>query len=436
MEPITMAIIAGVASASINAYAAYKKGEISEEEYRKAVQAANDLERELRALRPDETWENINPKLLSEAAKFSPEVSAFVEENAPQLIQEAGSATEKRVQREALQKLATQAETGRDVISEAQREQALYEAGARAKSRQEQLAEALRRKGQLGTGQARSLQFEAEQAEALAARQDALRGVQDAEMRRRQALGQAATMAGQIRSQNLQVESANVGTMNAYNQRLANARNLYNQYASGERNRAQMINQQRQRETEQYNLGLENQYAMFNRQQQEAAKERARQFDVDLKNRMFDLRRGADTDRSRARMQQIGDYGTAVTSGIGTGMSAYGLGLSAERNDILRNMGTSTAADTAQGLSSAATQQAVGQPSNFVEQQSQTGSLVRGLYPFKEPVDTTPGYRGPLRPEEPMPVPQSYDWRDQSVALNELGNEDWRVMQARARRNK
>lgn len=352
MEPITMGIIAGVASAGINAFAAWKKGEISEEEYRRAVQAANDLERELRALRPDETWENINPKLLSEAAKFSPEVSAFVEENAPQLIQEAESTTEKRVQREALQKLATQAETGRDVISEAQREQALYEAGARAKSRQQQLAEALRRKGQLGTGQARSLQFEAEQAEALTARQEALRGVQEAEMRRRQALGQAASMASQIRSQNLQVESANVGTMNAYNQRLANARNLYNQYAAGERNRAQAINQQRQRETEQYNLGLQNQYAMFNRQQQEAARERARQFDVDLKNRMFDLKQGAEGQRSKAKMQQYGDYGTAIASGIGTGMSAYSAGLSADRNDLLKSIGVGAA----QGLTQSAVQ--------------------------------------------------------------------------------
>ena len=121
----------GLASFATNAYFAYKKGEISEEEYRKAMASNDELERKLKSLRPDETWENIDPTLLQEAAKYSPDIAAFVQENAPELITEAKSATEKRVQREALQKYSQMAETGKDVVSEAQREQALYEADAR-----------------------------------------------------------------------------------------------------------------------------------------------------------------------------------------------------------------------------------------------------------------------------------------------------------------
>jgi len=328
MEPITMALIAGGGNFAINAYMAYKKKEISEAEYKRAMEAARLLENQLKQLRPSDTWEDINPELLKEVAKFNPDVAAFVQENAPQLITEAESETEKRVQKEALQKYAAMSETGQDVISDAQREQALFEADARARARQQQLQDALRRKGQLGTGQARALQFQLEQDEAQNARQAALQGVQEAENRRRQSLNQAASMASNIRQGNLQVESANVGTMNAYNQRLANAQNLYNQYASNIRNQAQLTNQQREIERSQYNLGLTNQYNLYNRQQRELAKERARQFDENLLNRMYDIREGRETRRSQGEKEFLGDMGTAVTSSISTGIQT-GLGASA-----------------------------------------------------------------------------------------------------------
>jgi hypothetical protein len=379
MDPFTIAaIVSGLASTAVNAYVAYKQGEISEAEYRRATQAANELERQLKALRPDENWENINPALLSETAKFSPDIAAFVQENAPELIQEAGSNTEKRVQREALQKYAAMSETGRDVISEAQREQALFESDARAKQRQRALMDALRRQGQLGSGAALQAQLAGEQAEAVNARQAALQGVQEAEMRRRQALGQAAGLAGQIRGQNLNVESANVGTMNAYNQRLANAKNMYNQYASNQRNQAQMINQQREMERERYNLGLQNQYAMFNRQQRDAAKERARQYDVDRVNRMFDVRSGAERNRADGQRAEMAGYGTAITNGIGTGMGVYSMGMRAGGGGLTGgDVGQAAVDGLARGSAYQGGQQ-----------------LVNSM--FSSPVDTTPQYMGPV----------------------------------------
>lgn len=376
MDPITLSILAGVGSTAVNAYFAYKKGEISEAEYKRAQQAAGELERQLKALRPDETWQNLDPALLSETAKFSPDIAAFVQEKAPELIQEAGSNTEKRVQREALQKYAAMSESGRDVISEAQREQALFESDARAKQRQRSLMEAMRRQGQLGSGAALQAQLSGEQAEAVNARQAALQGVQEAEMRRRQALGQAAGLAGQIRGQNLNVESANVGTMNAYNQRLANAKNMYNQYASGARNQAQMINQQREMERERYNLGLQNQYAMFNRQQRDAAKERARQYDVDRVTRMYDIREGNERNRSAGERQKYQDYATAINSGIGTGLSVYSMGMGGGGAGT-SSLGQSAVDGLARGAANRGGQQ-----------------LVNSM--FSSPVDTTPTYIGPV----------------------------------------
>lgn len=321
-----ISIAAGLASFGINLYTSFKKNEISEKEYKEGLEASKELERQLKALRPDDKWENINPQLLQAAAKYSPEIAGFVQENAPQLITEPGSATERRVQREALQKYAAMSETGRDVISEAQREQALFEADARAKSRQQRLMEGLKRQGQLGSGAALAAQLQTEQAEAQTARQEALQGVQQAEMRRREALGQAAGLAGQLRSQNLQVESANVGTMNAYNQRLANAKNMYNQYVSGEQNRAQQINQQRELDRERYNLGLANEYARYNREQALRAKERARDYDVDTVKQLAGVSGKLRGQKYDAEREFMGDVATSINTGLSTGLQTYGLG--------------------------------------------------------------------------------------------------------------
>jgi len=327
MDPFTLALIMGAASTAVNAYAAYQKGEISKQEYQQAVQAANELERKLKTLRPDETWENVDPQLLQKTAEYSPDIAAFVEENAPQLVTEAGSSAEKRIQRQALQKYASMAETGRDVIADAQREQALFEADARAKQRQQALMDRMRQQGLLGSGAGLAAQLQAEQATAQEARQESLRGVQEAEMRRRQALGEAAQLAGQLRQANVNVESANVNTMNAFNQRLANARNLYNRYASGARNEAQMENQRREIARQAANVQTGNQYALMNRRERLAAQERARQFDVDLAKTMYQQRQGAEGKRFDGLRQEKADYGTAVTSGIGTGLSVYGMGM-------------------------------------------------------------------------------------------------------------
>jgi hypothetical protein len=376
----------------VNLKAAYDNNEISRQQYEEGLQALKEYERTMRNLRPDETWQDIKPELLQEMAKFSPEVAAFVQENAPELITEPQSQTERTVQREALQKYAAMAETGRDVISEAQREQALFEADARAKARRERLMEGLRRQGQLGSGAGLVAQLQGEQEERQMARQAGLQGVQEAELRRRQALGQAASLAGQIRQQNVNVESSNVGTMNAYNQRLANSRNLYNQYVSGETNRAQAINQQRQAERERYNLDLQNRYAMYNLEQSRAARERARQYDVDVTNRMFHTRAGAEDYRRGAQAKERAGYGTAVTSGLGAGLSAYG---AANAGNFWEALGKSAATGAAQGLAQRAVS---GQPSNYVLQSSQTGQLFNSMMPYNVPIDTTPAYGGPLRP--------------------------------------
>lgn len=439
MDPITLAILAGVASTAVNAFAAYQKGEISRQEYEQAKRAADELEGKLKGLRPDETWENIDPELLQKTAEYSPDIAAFIEENAPQLVTEAGSSAEKRIQRQALQKYASMAETGRDVIADAQREQALFEADARAKQRQQALMNRMRQQGLLGSGAGLAAQLQAEQATAQEARQESLRGVQEAEMRRRQALGEAAQLAGQLRQANVNVESANVNTMNAFNQRLANARNLYNQYASGARNQAQLENQRREIARQAANVQTGNQYALMNRRERLAAQERARQFDVDLAKTMYQQRQGAEAGRLAAERQKKADYTTALTSGLSTGMSVYG---------GLANPAALTATTAAEEVSDYAGPLSRNMPSY----EEATFNPTAGI---NFPQDTTPSYAGPMRPagqskgftstmdfESGMPTSlypsstaKAYNWRDEPEFFDDTGREDWRRMKDRARRN-
>lgn len=358
--PLIASAVVGGGTFLINLNAAYENKEISRQEYEQSLKALEAFERQMRQLRPDETWENIEPKLLEEMAKYSPEIAGFVQENAPELISEPQSQTEKRVQREALQKYAAMAETGRDVISEAQREQALYEADAAAKERQRRLTEGMRQRGMLGTGAELAARLGAEQAAAATSRQEALQGVQQAEMRRRQALSQAATLAGQMRGENLQVESANVNTMNSFNQRLANAKNLYNQYAANTRNEAQAINQQREIQRQQTNLNLQNQYALMNRQQQLAATERAREFDANLATTLYKGRQGIESGRFDADRKFNADMATSLTSGMGAAIGTY-TGL--EGLEIAKaNAGMKAAAEglTSQSITPSASRQPMG----------------------------------------------------------------------------
>jgi hypothetical protein len=400
----------------VNLKAAYDNNEISRQQYEEGLQALKEYERTMRNLRPDETWQDIKPELLQEMAKFSPEVAAFVQENAPELITEPQSQTERTVQREALQKYAAMAETGRDVISEAQREQALFEADARAKARREQLMGALRRQGQLGSGAGLVAQLQGEQEERQMARQAGLQGVQEAELRRRQALGQAASLAGQIRGQNLNVESANVGTMNAYNQRMANARNLYNQYAANTRNQAQAINQQREAQRMQYNLGLTNEAAKYNREQALAARERARAYDAALQSNLFNMRRGLESGKFDAERQLNANIATGLSSATSAGLSTYsglkGLELAQERNNLLR-----------QGVTPTATQQVLS-----------PGTQAAAPLMLQSPEETD--FETRVIPAN-MPRTQVFNpYEDTPEALDEYGDVDWRTMQARARRNK
>lgn len=107
----------------------------------------------------------------------------------------------------------------------------------------------------LGSGVGYASQMQAIQDAQL---QQALAGEQasaDAYQRQVLNLGNAANLGSQVRDQDVDLESRNVGALNDYNRRIADTRSNYNQYATGLRNQAQMYNQQQGQQVYEQNVG-------------------------------------------------------------------------------------------------------------------------------------------------------------------------------------
>ena len=200
---------------------------------------------------------------------------------------DSASQPEKRMQREALNRYSNLSQTGTDVIADAQREEALFDAGAQDKARRNQIVQNMANRGLGGSGQDLLAQMQSSQDAAVNARSASLDAVKQAEMRRLGALDKMANMAGSVRSQNSQVEQTNANIMNSFNQRLASSKNLYNQNAAQTQNDAQKFNIGNEQQTRNANTGLRNQTNFTNMTRQERAAEALREYQVAIRSRIY-----------------------------------------------------------------------------------------------------------------------------------------------------
>lgn len=282
MEPITMGLLAvqgvsALGSLVTGIIAAKDAGKINEQTYQRLMDTADQYQKELDGVLPPGT---INPITLeqfkAEVQKFDPKLAEYTPEATPQQITEAGVSGERQAQKQALQQYGRLAQAGYDPIAAAQQESALTAGAAQASAaRQAALREASQR-GMASTGlDVLSSMGAAEQA-GVEGRQAALQAQAEAGQRRLQALGQYGNLAGQMRQQGTQTEQANVGIMNAFNERMARNLNQYNQYVAELQNQAQMFNLQNQQRRDEMNVGLRNQQTMLNWQAEREASEARR----------------------------------------------------------------------------------------------------------------------------------------------------------------
>lgn len=307
-------------TAAASAYAAYKKGQISKEEYERLKALGDSARAKMEA--PPGTAEPITLEEYAFAQKYNPQLATFVEENRPELVTEAKSQFEISKQREGLNEYSNRAKTGTDVIADAQREEALFEADARDKSRRESILRDMSNRGLSGSGTDLLAQVASSQNAAVGARQASLDATKQAEARRLQALGDMTGLASQVRSQNMQVEQNNANVMNSFNARLANAKNLYNQQVANTQNAAQVANIQNDMAVQNANTGIRNQNRMMDVTRREQAEQQLRDYknsmaagDLSQASRLSAMKAGADREFAQDVAQ--GATGTA-SAGLAT----------------------------------------------------------------------------------------------------------------------
>lgn len=339
---LPIAIIAGAAAVTMlsSAYAAYKTGKISKEQLGAAKTAAKKYEDSLEA--PPGTAPAFTPEEFAQIQKYAPEIPQYIQETQPQMITEAGSQTEIRAQKEGLSDLRSRVMSGKDVISDAQQEEALFNADAQAKGRREQLLQSLASRGLSGSGQDILAQVDSSQQAQQNARQQSLDAAKGAEQRRVNALGQMTTLASNVRGQNRQTEQTNVDIMNSYNQRLASGQNQYNQNVANTNNTAQRMNIENEAQINGQNVNLRNASGLRNMQAQVQAKDDVRNFNNRKAETIFNNARGVNQIATDGARNNVANWTGVVNAGA-SGAAQVGAGMMAnEQSELNRQAMTKT----------------------------------------------------------------------------------------------
>lgn len=205
---------------------------------------------------------NFTPEDYKVIGKYVPSVAPFIAEVAPQTVK-ADSADAKLgrdAQKEALQRLIETSRAGGmgDQLLQSQFGQANL-AAAQAQQSQQQNADAqMQRRGQLGSGLQYAMQLAGGATPQMNAARSGEAQAAEAYRAKLQALSGAANLGGQIRGEDVALETGNAAIINAFNQRMADSMrgNAINQQNVG--NEAQLFNLNRDQKAADMNVGNRN----------------------------------------------------------------------------------------------------------------------------------------------------------------------------------
>lgn len=246
MDPLTIALLLG--GQAIGGGFQYLNAEEARE-YEREQQAK--LEEALAKIGiPEARPEYFTPEVYAWLENFDPEVAEYVRERDPRMIEMQSSAARRArgAENQVLQDILDRSREGTDVLAEIQRARGMREAAGTMSSQAASLQQQLQRQGQQGGlaayGAALQQQQGAGQQAALAGEQAALSGLQE----RGRALTEAGGLAGRQLGREMDIERANVGAINAFNQRLAQSQQEQANLQAQIRNQANLFNiQGRQR---------------------------------------------------------------------------------------------------------------------------------------------------------------------------------------------
>lgn len=375
--------VSGIGQVIVGLKKAREQGKIDQATYDRLVAAYQKLEEAYQL--PSGYAQPFTPEEIQLIGTYTPEIASYVRENRPDIITESQSGAAKTAQNEALSRYRSLAMTGDDAISRAARENAQFEAQQNLNAMRAQILRDRAARGTLGSGDEMLAQLQAADQANISARQNSLQAAAQAQQRRMQALAAQASLAGNIRGQNLNVEQANVNIMNDFNRRQAANQNVYNRYVADTRNRAQQYDLGERQRVADTNVDLRNRTALDNLRRQEAATESRRV----ASNRLAEL--GFEKERELGGLQN-----QMATNKLAAKYMPWQVGLG-----TLGNLGT---AAFSSGVSGAMQNQAPattqGNTVNTTNTAQPSSTAWQGLeYEgdlYEVPSTVPRGYRGPL----------------------------------------
>jgi len=277
MDPITIAATAGLVANLTGAFmqheaevdAALEQGRITEQQAQQ-IKAAFEKAKAATELPPGQA-PVLSPVELTMIGKYAPDVAKHVQENRPDIVNDSNQG--RQAQMNALDQMRGMSLQGGDAISQAATENAKFQADSANKQRQNQILQGYANRGLLTGNTAMGAELMGAQDSAVAERQAAMQAAADAQGRRANALNNYGSLAGQIRTGDVDVSKSNASIMNAYNDRMANSLNDYNKYVSNTKNAAQEYNLKVQQDvanqnaTSRVNTTNTNKFNQFNQEQ-------------------------------------------------------------------------------------------------------------------------------------------------------------------------
>lgn len=172
--------------------------------------------------------------------------------------QVADSPETRAIQMQALQKLIAQGNGAADAQNQAAQFSALDAANQQANAREGAIRQSMERKGQGGTGVNALMRAQAAQMGANRAAQGTLDAASQAALMKLQALGAAGNAAGQMRGQDVGLNSQNAGIINDFNRFNVAAQNRVAEQNVENRNAAQLRNLNTRQDISGRNTGIRN----------------------------------------------------------------------------------------------------------------------------------------------------------------------------------
>jgi hypothetical protein len=302
------------ASAGVSALAQWlssREAQEATEEERARVQALFD-----KMQAPDFDFSKLTPEEFQVVGTYAPDVAPYVAEVNPQLVRadSADALAGRAAQREALQRLMETSRAGGmgDELLQAQMQQANLQGAQASQQNRNAIQAQMARRGQMGSGLDYALQLAGGVQPQMQAAQSGVAQATEAYRQKLNALRGAADLGGAIRGEDVALSGQNAGIINAFNQRVAQAR----------RNAA--LNQQDVRnEAQRYNLGVRQGTADKNVAQRNQYQTNERNRIDDLRQQEFDNQMGITRGQAGLSEQRVGDI----------------LGAARQRNQAIQSVG-------------------------------------------------------------------------------------------------